>query len=307
MANFIVIFICMAAGIVLQRSKRFPEKAAQAFNAWVIFLAYPAVILVQFPLLIESTPFDRELILPVSMAWLLFIASWILFSNLGKKFGWSRATTGALILTAGLGNTSFLGFPLLEALMGPEAVRYAILNDQPGSFLVISTLGLFVAATYAGATVNAQIVATRIAKFPPFVAMVLAIVWYLIGLPGFDLLRMPLERVASTLVPVALFAVGLQMKFKFFDLKAQRFELATGLAFKLFLAPIVFFAAYKLLLGEIDLVTHVTILESAMAPMITAAILATEFDLDTQLANLMVGLGIPISLLTIPIWHMLIS
>jgi predicted permease len=38
---------------------------------------------------------------------------------------------GCLILTAGLGNTSF-GFPIIEALYGEEGLKTAILVDQPG-------------------------------------------------------------------------------------------------------------------------------------------------------------------------------
>jgi predicted permease len=56
-------------------------------------------------------------------------------------------------------------------------------------------------------------------------------------------------------------------------------------------------------LGEVDFTARVTILESAMAPMIMAAVVADEFDLDRQLANLMVGVGIPLSLVTVPLWN----
>jgi predicted permease len=40
-----------------------------------------------------------------------------------------------------------------------------------------------------------------------------------------------------------------------------------------------------------------------MATMITSAVVAAEFNLDTEIANLMVGIGIPISLITVPLWH----
>jgi predicted permease len=40
-----------------------------------------------------------------------------------------------------------------------------------------------------------------------------------------------------------------------------------------------------------------------MAPMISAAIVAMDNDLDPPLATLLVGLGVPLSFLTLPIWH----
>jgi predicted permease len=70
-----------------------------------------------------------------------WVCSSLLLFLLGKKYGWSKKI-GCLILTAGLGNTSFLGFPIIEALYGQEGMKTAILVDQPGTFVVLSTLEL---------------------------------------------------------------------------------------------------------------------------------------------------------------------
>jgi predicted permease len=48
-------------------------------------------------------------------------------------------------------------------------------------------------------------------------------------------------------------------------------------------------------------IARITILEAAMAPMITGAIVAKENDLDPELCSLMVGIGIPLSLLSVPL------
>ena len=66
--------------------------------------------------------------------------------------------------------------------------------------------------------------------------------------------------------------------------------------------PALFFILYFKVLKSHDFATHVTWLESAMAPMITAAVVASEFHLDSEVSNLMVGLGIPLSLLTVTLW-----
>ncbi|HVK60602.1 MAG TPA: AEC family transporter, partial [Bdellovibrionales bacterium] len=270
MANFIVIFFSFGAGLLLRHSRtRFPAQSARALNAFVIHLSYPALILAQFPLLLKNTPIDTKLLLPVSMAWIQFALSWITFSFLGKKFGWSRATIGALILTAGLGNTSFVGFPLLEALLGLEAVGVGIIVDQPGSFLVLSTIGIITAAAFAGASLDPRSIAKRVFTFPPFLALLLSIVWWATGLVGYDQLKTPFERISTTLVPLALFAVGLQMGFNAEVLRAKGRKLFAGLSFKLVAVPVFFFGFYMFLLGQRDFVAHVTVLESAMAPMIT--------------------------------------
>jgi predicted permease len=52
---------------------------------------------------------------------------------------------------------------------------------------------------------------------------------------------------------------------------------------------------------------RVTVFEAAMAPMIGASIVAMDHDLDPPLLTLMLGVGIPLSFLTLPIWWYLLT
>src|SRR5690606_1397271 len=155
------------------------------------------------------------------------------------------ARKGALILTAGLGNTSFVGFPLLEALYGPESIQWGVLIDQLGSFLVLSTLGLFVASTHGfrrdGKPLKPLI---QIATFPPFIALAVATV---IGIANIELGPMINEvigKLAATLVPLALIAVGFQLRLSPSVLKRYWRPLTLGLTFKLVMIPIFFSVLY---------------------------------------------------------------
>ena len=47
---------------------------------------------------------------------------------------------------------------------------------------------------------------------------------------------------------------------------------------------------------------QVAVFEAAMAPMIGGAIVAAQHRLDPDLTTLMVGIGIPLSFLTVPLW-----
>lgn len=305
MTNFIIIFICLVAGWLCQKVPRFPKESGRAFNAFVIYLSLPAMILIQFPLLLSTAKLEGGLLLLAAMPWIVFFTSWGLFTYLGKLWKWPRATTAGIILTAGLGNTSFVGFPLLEALLGPQSIRYGVVVDQFGSFLVLSLIGIPLAASFAGGRVTPKMIAQRVLTFPPFLAVMAACVWYLIGLPGLDSVKPALEKVAGTLVPLALFAVGFQIKADLALLRKRSQPLVTGLIYKLALAPLMFFVAHFLLKSIDPEVMQVTVLQAGMAPMITAAIVANEFDLDGEIANLMVAVGIPLSLLTVPFLHWL--
>ncbi|MBC7539994.1 MAG: AEC family transporter [Bacteriovorax sp.] len=303
MNNFLLIFACMIAGILCRHLRNFPVNTAQVLNSFIIYLSLPALVLSQMPQLLKTIDFNGRWWLPVSMAWITFFISLLFFSYIGKRYKWSHAKTGALILTAGLGNTSFVGFPILEALIGPHAIPIGVLVDQPGSFLVLSTFGIIVASFFSGAQIKPHVIAKRVLTFPPFIALFISIIWASIGLKGFDILTPAISKIASTLIPLALFAVGFQLRFDLKILKKRWLGLSLGLTFKLILIPAFFAFFYIKFLGGNDLTTHVIVVESAMASMITSAVVSTEFNLDTEMANLMVGIGIPLSLITVPLWN----
>jgi len=307
-SNLVLIFLCLFLGILVKRTGRFPLNTAQALNSFIIFISLPSLVLIQVTRLLQTAQMSWSLLVPVSMAWLLFGGAWASIHYIGKKRGWSNARTGALILTAGLGNTSFVGFPLLEAMLGKEAVPWGVLVDQLGSFLVLSTLGLLVGSIYGRPRDGVKrTVLKQVFQFPPFLALISALILGSVGFVFTGIADTVLVRLGDTLVPLALVAVGFQLKVSLPILKRYGRPLTLGLFYKLILAPALLSLLYIGVFGFTDFVTRVTLLEAAMATMITSAVIASEFSLDEELANLMVGVSIPISLFTVPMWLELIN
>jgi predicted permease len=173
------------------------------------------------------------------------------------------------------------------------------LIDQLGSYFVLSTLGILVASIYSsGRTISPKAIVIKIAKFRPFQAFVLAFILKPFDYPAWtiDLLK----RLGATLVPLALVSVGYQLRMSQFQGRTQ--ALAIGLGFKLLIAPALILALYSITFGEVRSNLKVTVFESAMAPMIGASIVAIDHELDPPLLTLMVGVGIPLSFLTLPAW-----
>jgi predicted permease len=239
------------------------------------------------------------------MAWIVFAAAAAFFAAAGRFRGWKRGAVGALILTAGLGNTSFLGFPLLRALYGERAMPVAILTDQPGSFLVLSTLGILAASFFSAGRTSASALLKRVAGFPPVWALAAAAVLHPFAFA--PVVDAALGLGLKTLIPLALVSVGGRLSFDRALLRRERAPLIWGLSFKLVLAPLLislFLAGFLHKGGE---AVRITILESAMGPMITGAIVADEHGLEPELCSLMVSLGVPLCLLTVPLWAKLLE
>lgn len=300
MSAFAAIFAWMALGLALRRSG-LPSRAFAELNRFIVWVPLSAVILRS----IHDLLWDPSYWVPVSMAWLQFAGAVALFTVLSKRFRWGPKTTGVLVLTAGLGNTSFVGFPLLRALYGERAIPVAVLTDQPGSFLALATVGLAAASYYSAGKASLSAVARRLARFPPVWALLAAVLLRRWAYPA-DL-TMVLAGAGSLLVPLALISVGAQLRFDPALMKRERVALAWGLGFKLVLAPLALLLLYTGVFDHHGESVRITLLEAAMGPMITGAIVADEHGLDQDLSALMVGAGVPLCLLTVPLWAKLLE
>jgi predicted permease len=294
MNNLLLLIVCFVIGMLLHRYKRMPVNTPAVLNTFIIHVSLPALTL----LYLHDLKLSGNVGLMAAMAWLLFALSAGFFWLVGRWLNLPRGTVGALMLTGGLGNTSYVGLPMVEAYYGHQGLVSGIVVDQLGSFLVLSTLGITVAGLYSSGRPGVVQMARRIVLFPPFIALVLALLLIPVDYP--EWLTVILKRMGDTLAPLALLAVGFQLRLG--HLRGNGRNLALGLAFKLILAPLVLFLLYVPLFGAHGQAIQVTLFEAAMPPMITAAILATEHDLDPPLATLMVAVGLVISFATLTGW-----
>jgi predicted permease len=294
MNNLLLLILCFIVGMLLRRYKRMPDNAPATLNSFIIHVSLPALTL----LYIHQLKLSGDVLLTGLMAWLVFGLSAGFFWLIGRWLKLPRATTGALILVGGLGNTSFFGLPMVEAFYGKEGLTTAIIADQLGSFFALSVLGITVAGLYSSGRPTAAQIVKRIALFPPFISLLIALL--LIPVEYADWFSVLLKRLGDTLAPLALLSVGLQLRLGHIMGNAR--NLALGLSFKLILAPLAIYLLYVQLLAAHGTSIQVTLFEAAMPPMITAAIVASEHDLDPPLVTLMVAVGLVVSFFTLSGW-----
>lgn len=298
MLNFVLIGVCLLAGFLTKRLKALPDDSYKAVNAWVINIALPAVALKYIP----EIQWNLTLVLPFLMPLVVWTGSYLFVNLLSRFIKMAPGTRAALILTAGLGNTSFLGFPLSEAYYGEAGLQIAILCDQ-ACFIVMATLGIITATKASnGGTFEMGAIIKKILSFPPFIAFCLAFI--LPPLISLEPIAPLLTSLGLTLVPVALFSVGLQLKLRTWREDAGLISYA--LSYKLILAPLLLFIIC-LAFGLSNLTAKVTVFEAAMAPMVTGTIIATDYNLNPKLANIILSIGIPVSLATTFLWFLVLQ
>jgi malate permease and related proteins len=291
---FVFILVMLGLGYALQRLRVLPDNAAQTLNLIVVYLCLPAAVLRYAPRL----QWEPALIGIALVPWLSLAATVVVVTLCARRFKFRDDERAVLLLTAALGNTSFLGYPLTRALIGEHALPYAVIYDQFGAFLILSTFGLWVLARYGGdARPTVREMLRRVLKFPPVWALIVGVT----AMPAEPPLWLAdaLRQLSDALLPLAMLAVGLSVKFAL--PRDELKPLALGLVLKLAAMPALALLLSPMLGLQGDLARTV-VLESAMPPMVTAGALAISHNLAPRLAAAMVGYGLLFSLLTLPLW-----
>ena len=299
MQQIALVLACLAIGIALRLSGRLPDNATHVLGGWVINVALPAAAFHS----VHNLTIRSDWWLAVATPWLDVLFAIVVIVPLGRALRWSRQRTGAVLLASGWCNTAFLGLPLIIAYAGERYLALGLVIDLCGSYLAVSTLGIAVAAIASAGKFSWRAVAKRIATFPPFLAILLAFATNHLDRPMW--LTEIIDVLAQTLTPLAMAAVGYALRL---DRVAGRLApLFVGLGYRLLLAPLALVLAYCALGEAGDPVAKVAMLEMAMPPMLGASIVAMEHDLEPDLIALLIGVGVPLSLLTTWGWWSLIQ
>ncbi|HRQ49360.1 MAG TPA: AEC family transporter, partial [Agriterribacter sp.] len=195
----------------------------------------------------------------------------------------------------------FVGFPLIAAYFSDDALGIAVICDQV-SFILLATAGIVVAMNASEKhTLSAAAVIRKVVSFPPFIACVAALILPLfVNLAPLDPL---FDQLAATIAPLALFSIGLQMKFD--GWRHQLKHLSVSLFYKLVLAPSIIYGIVCFFEMR-GIIPQISIFEAAMPSFLTAGIVASEYNLNPKLSSLVVGISILVSFFTTALWYLII-
>lgn len=297
MLNLLVLAICILSGLSLRLLGIVKKEHSIPLNQVIIYFFIPVLTLKYLPE-IEFEPSYWWLIL---CPWIIYAGSFIFFRMVQGPLNVDRKTTGTLIMTAGIGSTSFVGFPIFELFYGDEGLILGIIMSLAGTFVVFNTAGIFTGFWYGHKKPSLKQVLYRMFRFVPFIAFLISIVLNIIGYRHPDMVKQVLNVLAEPFTVVVLITIGIQL-----EVLIKREELRyllMGQLYKLILAPILIYLVLSIFAGEMDLVSKICILGAAIGSHNAMSIIAVQLGLNEKLAIQMPSLSIPFSIL----WLLLIG
>ncbi len=292
MQNLMIIVGFIFLGVMLGRLKRLPEKTPLVLNMIALYVCLPALILTNAP----RISFSPETLLAAVIPWALLVLSVGLILVAARAFRWSRSVVGVLLLVVPLGNTSFLGIPIIRAFFGAAGLPHLIIYDQIGTMIIFATYGSLILSLYGqGRSFTVSAVLRKMVLFPPTVALTVGLAISSWRYP--EAISLALRLLAMPLVPIVMTAIGLQLQMR--PSRHLAAPIGVGLGIKMLAAPLVVLLVCRLA-GMNGMAVGVSVMEAGMPPMVTAGAVAVVAGMEAELAIALVGLGIVCSFGSLP-------
>lgn len=290
-------FVLIGLGFLLRVLGIFPKEMPPLLNRFVLYVTFPCLV---FRSLQQAT-LDRRLwgIPPLAYGAisLVFLGAFLLGE---RVFRLPPKKSVSFAMGAAFGNTAFLGYPFILALLGEEGLPPAIFYDQLGNFLSVYTFGVTFCMYGKTGKFSTQNV-VEFLKLPPFAAFVLAL--FLNGMTVPSLLWGAINRLADATVPLTMVAIGLSLSPTNLTKEAKLLGVAAIL--KLLFLPLL---ALKIssLFPLPSLYRQVLVLQSATPTLVSSYVFASVYELDTELSSSIICTTTLLALASLPLWNLLL-
>jgi malate permease and related proteins len=206
-------------------------------------------------------------------------------------------TQGSFLLTAMVGNTGYIGFPVALALVGPQYFVWSLFYDMLGSLLGSYGLGVLLAARFG--TVRSQ-------RWQPSQAILInPTLWsFGVGMLGREVplpsgVDAGLKGLAWGMMALSLILVGMRLG-QITSLKGVKIAIA-AVTIKMLIVPLIL-GALLWVSGLTGPAHRAILLQMSMPPAFATLVISEAYELDPQLAVTALVIGCLGLLIVLPLW-----
>lgn len=296
--QMLVLFIMMLVGVCCRKCGIFNDEANKRISSLVVNVANPALILsssINQEAVIEGMEFVKTFIL----AWGMFGVVMIIAHFIPRIIRADASEYGTYKTMTIFSNIGFMGFPVIDALYGSEALLYATMFLIPFNILIY---------TYGISVMKGEKAGFKLRKIlnVGVISCAVALVIYLTGLPIPVVVEQAVDSISGLTAPLSMMVIGdsltkIDLKKLFCNVKMLVFS-----AIKLLLIPIV--GVSLIMLMDLNpLLTGVCMIMLATPVGSMNAMLAQEYGGDYELASQGVTITTLLAVVTMPLVSMILE
>lgn len=286
--QILIMFILMAIGFVFFKKKWITTKGSGEIGSLLLHLVIPLVIINSFWM--DKSAEKTALIIDSCMISLIAMAISVVVSTVifGKR-------DGIGCFSSAFSNAGFIGIPLIQAVLGAEAISYisimiVLIN------LLQWTYGVFT-ITGDKSVMNPRKIVTN----PIVISVVIGLLIYFLEIPKVEIAETLITNITNINTPLAMMVSGVQLAQS--DLLAMLKKKNTWLVcvIRLILIPFIVLLVFKVLpMGSEDMKLAIMI-ASACPVGANVAIFAQQYNKNYTEAVEQVCLSTLLCLVTLPI------
>lgn len=299
--QLLVLFMMMIVGYVIKKTKIISTHFDRDLAVLLINVSLPALIIcsLQIPYSPEYLHQAGQLLL---ISFGVYAISWVIALLLPRLLRFKSSDIGVVGFALMFSNVAFMGFPVIEATFGKEALFFVSFYNIPFNLLAFS-VGIFLITRKTSKKKKISYKALfNIVTLSVIVAALLYI--FQITLP--QLLIQPLQLLGETTTPLSMVVTGsllanISAKEIFGDTRVYLVTL-----FRILIIPLFFWIILSFWITQkSSLLLGIPVIISAMPAAANTVLLATQYNANPELASKLVFISTLLSLLSIPLMAML--
>ena len=284
----------MIIGYVMYKKRVIDDEANVRYTKLVLNISLPAQIITAF-VSRQGDVSKKEVIVVFGISAVIYF----IYAVIGALFLITtkvhKRQRGTYMFMMMFGNTAFMGFPVIEAVFGQEAMVYAVIFNVVFNFLVYSIGVLMIGQD--------GIQGFSVKKFinMPLMSALVSIVLFFADIQLPEVFMTSLEFLGKVTTPVAMLILGSVLaKMKFKEL-VDEWRVYVFTAVNLIVIPFVVLWLMSRVFAMPRLVAGVLIVLSAMPVATNSTMLAIEYDGDIPLTSKGIFFTTVLSIVTIPL------
>jgi predicted permease len=297
--------LCLAGGIALQRRLRDPQRASHILFVIVIWIAAPLVVIYAYTTVVVQVELLAAFAAAIAASWLTLLIGMVW----GRLAGRERSERAVMAFATGMGNSGSVGFPLTTIVFGGPGLALAVIYAEFQYLIPVDAVVLGLGRHYAGPSSRAapapgwrRLIRSWLVN-PPVVAGAAAVALRLLGVDISGLVTPfgPAMGLAIGLIGFVQLGLSTPLKAPVHDW-AEVWRALGTIGLRCGMAPLILFGLGRLLGVSIP---GVFLLLAAMPVAFNTMVVAAVFDLDAELARLMIAVSTPLVIAGVLVWRLL--
>jgi Predicted permeases len=296
MNSVFVILLMIMIGYICKKLGYMNKEVTRGVTEILLNIAIPAIAISSFNQDLPASALSNAIILFI-FAVVSYVASILLGAFLFKKYPPDQKVVMRFILV--FTNCGFMGYPVMESIFGSIGIFYASI------YCVVFNLFLWTYGFMLFTGVSDRQTLKKALVNPGTLATVFGLVLLLTPLELPTFAAKLVTTVGGLTTPLAMIVIGAMLAEVKFSEMFQGIHVYYGAFLRLLVLPAAAYLVLKLL--HVDQLTLAAcVMLTAMPPASNTVIFAEKFERDSLLASKIVVLSTGLSIITIPLFAMLV-